>query len=147
MIWKALPTKVIEEQVLVRGGAFRMEYQFGTEGRKRRFFFILNLDPRSDQVLVVATATTKIEARRACRPPEVLVELTRRDCPDLDQDSLIDCSSAQPWPRDQLIHGIAGKSVQPLNPLPATVVDRLAKAVGAAKTLSPKIKRLVLRET
>jgi len=146
-MWKSLPPKLIEEQILVRGGAFRMEYEFAEEGRKKRFFFILNFNPRSDQILVVATATTKIKARRACRPPEVLVELSRRDCPDLDQDSLVDCSSARSWPRDQLIRGIQRKSVQPLSPLPATVMDRLARAVGAAKTLPPKIKRLVLEET
>ena len=121
-----------------------MRCEFSGEGLKNRFFFVLNLSPQNDNDLVIVTATTKIKGREACRRPEVLVKLSRKEYHELDADSVIDCESAEPWPKATLLKSIGGKNVQPLSPLPPPVMRRIADAVLACKTLSTVTKRMVL---
>jgi len=143
------PTALIARAILVRGGAFRAEYECLDEGKKQRFFFVANLNPENDSKIMLFTATTQIERRRkhhGNRADIVLVPLDPMTYPDIKQACVIDCESPIKRTREEFNRGVHAREYAPLGALPSTVCLRIAAAVREARTLSPTEKRLIVAE-
>ena len=142
----SFPPERVKKAILVPGGAFRKKHEFKDEGEKKRFFFILNKSPEKDDRLIIVYATTKIKKRKKHRPSEVLVEITTDEYPSLEKRSVIDCESYVIWRRLVIEDEINKYKVEPLQPLPASILERLRNAISFSRTLAPVDKRLVLEE-
>jgi hypothetical protein len=144
----ALPPRVLEQFLLVEGGAFRARYRFENDtSAKHRYWFILNLAPRDDDVLVLVTPTTSIQRRRDARGSRLanaLVDLTPQDHPGLACDCIVDCNSLVPWTKAELRSHIDANAVTPMDPLSREVLARLRHAVSFASVPSTRLKSLVL---
>lgn len=135
---------MIRAHVFRPGGAFRMMHRFPTDDRpKYRYFFVLNRSPQTDKTILLSTTTTQLEKRRCVRPPEVLVSIMPSDYESLEKPSLIDCESVIPILADELRAKVTEKEVMPLPALPDEVMIRIHKGIAHAKTLTPRMKRLV----
>lgn len=145
-LWEQMPPEMVLSAILVPGGAFRKWHQFGDEGERFRFFFILNRNPQADNILVVVTATKQIEARKRCRPPEVLVTIDPGEYDELSGESLIDCSSVHSWNRAKFETAVSDSKITPLKCLSQKILDRLRAAVSCSTIVQPDVKRLVLDE-
>jgi len=122
-----------------------MRHQFPADKKpKFRYFFVLNRAPTTDSELLVATATTRIAERRARRPGNVLVDISPSDYADLEEPSLIDCSSIEPWKKEDLLARLARREIQPLSSLPAAIMNQVVQAVACCSTLAPYKKRMIL---
>ncbi len=132
------------ENILVPGGAFLMLHEFTNEGRKRRFFFILNREPQRDSVLLLVTATSNICGRLRHRGEGPVVIVSPGEYPPLPLRSAIDCASAEERRRSELFAWATRPDFAVLDPLPRAVLCRLRQAVAVAKTLTPTQKELVL---
>ena len=146
-LWKLLPPETIKAQVLVPGGAFKMKFQFSNEGIKDRYFFVLNASPDVQALIVLSTATTKIEKRQRERKASVLVAISTQEYPELHSDSLVDCESLLTFEKAELVEMIGKYEVQPLANLPASLLKRIIEAIRASKSLAPAIKDIVLGES
>ena len=146
-LWRRMPPKLIESQILVSGGAFKMKYQFGSEELKPRFFFVLK-NPQKDDWLFMLTTTTEVRRRkrRYRHDPEALVIITRNEYNPLRQTSLVDCGMPICVLKARVIEEISKHEVQPLARLPDHLVERLRNAVSCSKRLTSNQKRLVLGE-
>ena len=148
-LWEHLAPDAIKQIILKPGGAFQMRYQYGNEGEKRRYFFVLNKRPEQDDRIVLLSPTTQIKKRRTCRRrcPEVLVEISPRECSALEERSVVDCAS-KPIILDKkkLIEKVGRYEVQPLSPLSDSLLVCIHKAIASAKTWDAETKRLVLGE-
>lgn len=145
-VWKAFPPDIVFKHIMVPGGAFREKWEFGSEDTKFRYFFIINACPSRDPELVLVTATTQIRKRQRYRAanPHVLVHIDPTLYSAREGPSVIDCASAIVRPVQNVRAAIEKHEVQPLPALPSHVLERIRHAVRAAKTLEPRIKRLVL---
>ena len=140
-----MPSSLIESTVLIRGGAFRQWHQFPTDAKKKeRYFFVVNFDPKTDEVLLLYTATTQIADREAHRRSEVLVKVSPKEYHELGANSVIDCESLIKRDRKELIKQISNKEVTPLDALPDTVIARICEAVKATRILSQKEKEKII---
>ena len=146
-LWQRMPPNLIESQILVSGGAFKMKHQFGSEEPKTRFFFILK-NPQEDQRLFLLTTTTEVRRRkrRFRHDAEALVVVTRSEYDSLDQTSLVDCGMPVVIPKSDVVAEVSKHEVQPLPRLPNSLLKRLCNAVSRSKRLTSNQKRLVLGE-
>ena len=143
---EGLPPDVIAQKILVPGGAFRMRHEFHSEGEKNRFFFVLNKDPQSDTVVLLATATSKIKEHKAKWPPDVLVEISPFKYQELEVLSIINCETARSFQKRDVRQWITQRKIVPLRPLPKAVLARLRTAIAQCKVLTPVDKQLALKD-
>lgn len=102
-----LPPDLILQHLLVPGGIFRQEHQYGSEDPKRRYFFILNNDPPRDDELLVVTASTQIRKRLKHTFRGALVIIEPKEYTPFTEKSVIDCSYPQIVPKDRFMQSVA----------------------------------------
>jgi len=145
---EVFPPELLLQAVLVRGGAFRADYEFWNEGLKERYFFVGNHEPHNDEKVLLFTSTTQIDKRQRHhreRAKLVLVEISKTDYPEIEQDSVIDCDCAiVRRARNDFEAQAKRREYRPLTPLPESIMAKICDAVRAAKTLSPVEKRTIL---
>ena len=141
-----MPPNLVKGIVLVPGGAFRRHWEYGAEGKKWRYFFILNRAPETDDHLVIVTATTQIEKAFKCFCHKALVTVDPKEYPSLERRSVINCSLPEEKTKEELIRAIERGEVCCLAPLPDSILAKVRKAIETATTVTPRLKRLVLGE-
>jgi len=143
-ISESYPDDFVLRCILVHGGAFRAKHAFNLESPKNRYFIILNRSPDEDDELLIATTTTQEAKRRKHRFHAVIVAIDPAEYDSIDKRCVIDCDSIVRWRKTDLCAKVARREVQPLPPVPATVMARIRAAVTSARTLNPHEKNLIL---
>jgi hypothetical protein len=141
-----LPPEVVRRKILVPGGAFRKIHEFRSEGEKSRLFFVLNQYPEQARIILLATASTKVEKLKNKWPPEVLVEIGKYEYEELDYNSIINCETARAYQKTCVERWISNKEIEPIRPLPSHIMEKLQKSIAKCKVLAPVDKELVLGE-
>jgi hypothetical protein len=144
----SFPPEFISKQILVSGGAFRKHHEFRNEGEKKRFFFVLNKNPEQDDVILLVTASTKIKELKLKYKdrPDVLVEISPSEYQPLEQPSIVNCEAARAYLKSHIQQFIDNGEIDPLQPLPPKIVEKLHNAIAKCKVIPPEDKRLVLGE-
>lgn len=135
---------VIKNLIFVLGGVFLKSHQFRDESPQKRPFFILNANPKKDNRLVIVNPTTNITGRKKHRPAEVLVEIKPDEYSGVQEHSIVDCDSYIIWYKPVFETQI--QEMQPLEPLPPLILERLRTAISKSMTLAAMDKRLVVGE-
>lgn len=143
-LWEKMPAEMLAGSIFVPGGAFRMNFQFADEGMKFRYLFVLNHNPQTNKLIILATATTNIEGRKKCRDSSELVELGPNEYDELEKQSVIDCSSPFEIGKNVLEKRIASKEIIPLSALPPEIFSQIKNAVRGSKIVRPDIKKRIL---
>lgn len=143
------PSKLILQTILVRGGAFLADYEFDGKGVKSRYFVVANHNPANDETIILFTATTQIDKRRAHRKDRadvILVPLDPVTYDGVKAPCVLDCESAIRRKRADFVKHVEERKYMPLTTLPEIIMARVVAAVREARTLSPAEKRLILGE-
>lgn len=111
------------------------------------YFFVINSDPLTQQVLVLGICTSKVEESKSRRHdcPECLVELGPKELPGvLKKASIVDCNTPKSIPLAEFNARFVGKDIRCFGKdLPPALRKLLRAAVHASKIVAPEIKALV----
>jgi len=138
-----LPENLIFSNLLVQGGGFRSRLEVSG---KYRFYFILNQNPKDDDVILLATATTKITEHKSKWPAQVLVEITPCEYHPLKQNSLVNCEFIRAYSKGKLKKNITSSEFEILEPLPSEILKKILDALAECKNIAPIDKLLALGE-
>lgn len=142
-----LPSDLVCRYILVPGGAFRAKIE---EGAKYRYYFVLNANPLTDNIILLVTATTKIAEHRSKYQTDVLVQIDPTQYKPLEQKSLVNCEFARAYHRPhleaKLQQAFAQKKLEILDPLPEAILRRLRDALSECRNVAPIDKQLALGE-
>lgn len=121
----------------------------GTLYDGNRFFIVLNVNPKTDEVLVLATITkkndkTKEFIKRTGEVPETLVNIKISDFPSLSQDSVVNCNNFYPMSLEELINKIESGGKIFKHKLSKIVIDALISGMMKSNQVSPEVKRLLI---
>ena len=138
-----MPPELVQQHLLVQGGAFRRDWEFKNEGAKWRYFFILNKSPVADDRLLVVTATTKVQKTVRLFGSAVVV-VNPREYDSLEQESAVNCAMPEEKTKQEIMDAITRGDIHVIVPLPESILVRILKAVETVTTITPKNKALIL---
>jgi len=117
-------------------------------GQEWHYFIVVNSDPLTQKVLLLAVVTSQIKAvklrRKACL--ETLVELAPKDFGVLTKPSIVDCNDLKEVPLAEFNARFMAKQIQYFaKDLPAPLRRALRKAIHASIMVSDEQKALVAK--
>lgn len=148
-----IPPNVSIPLCIEQGSIYHYEYKRdrgdGTSYIGNRFFIVLNVNPKTDEVLILTTITTKITNQRAYikqvgEDPDTLVPITKTDFARLSADSVVNCNNIYPLTLDELISKIHSGGKIFYEKLPNDVINALISGVLKSSQVSPGHKKLVI---
>jgi len=115
---------------------------------EEHYFIVVNSDPLTQKVLLLAVVTSKVEAvklrRKGC--PETLVELEPATFDVLTKPSIVDCNDLKEVPLAEFNARFVAKEIRYFDKdLPAALRRALRKAIHASIVLSDEQKALVAK--
>ena len=121
----------------------------GTEYKGERFFIVLNVNPRTDELLILTTITTKIEKQKEYvektgEDTQTLVFINKSDFTCLSSDSLVNCNNVYPLSLDLLIKKIKDGGKIFHDKLPKIVIDALVRGVLISKQVPQEYKKKLI---
>lgn len=130
----------------LRGGSVYYLQHRDLSSEKSHFFVVLNLDPSSDDFLVLAVASSKItgvRTRRQDLPANTLVEITPAEYTDFTLNSIVDCNDVFRKTRQELLQKLQGSLAWEKTPMPADILVKLRQGVLASPLIEDSIKALL----
>lgn len=113
------------------------------------YFVILNVDPKKDQVLYLACATSKVEKTKAMRanlPSTTVVVVTPQQCEFLKKESAFDCNSLFEMTIEQLVQKRTIGKLDFKGKMSDIVFKQLIEGTLASPLNSNKAKKAVLKD-
>ncbi len=136
----------IGKQIFVPGGAFRWPQKLNGNVTKSRYFFVLNISPDSDEVVILVTPTTEIKKTYRCNFYGDIVKISMSDYSSLEKECVVNCSSPFKYSREQILQAIEKQEVELLPPIPSDLLKTLRDSLVQSIKVSDEIKSLVLEE-
>lgn len=112
------------------------------------YFVVLNVDPKTDQVVYMACATSKVREavlRRSSLPVETVVVVRPADCPLLKMDSAFDCNNLFERTVLQLTEKRTLGKLQFKGKMPDDVFGKLIDGVLKSPLVTGRVKKLIKR--
>ena len=121
----------------------------GTRYKKKRFFIVLNKNPKSDAIIVSVTITKQRDNQRAYiekigEDPGTLVAISRTDFPRLSVDSFVNCNNAYEKTLFDLIEDVRNGGKVFFEKLPKSIVDALVAGVMKSRQVPTEYKKLLV---
>lgn len=121
----------------------------GTLYDGNRFFIVLNVNPKTDEVLVLVTITKKNDKikkfiKKICEVPETLVNITISDFPNLSQDSVVNCNNFYLISLEELIDKMENGGKIFTHKLSKIIIDALISGMMKSNQVSPEVKELLI---
>ncbi len=113
---------------------------------KPHYFVVLNVDPKTDQVIYLACATSKVKEalqRRSGLPADTVVVVTPSECDVLKKDSAFDCNSLFERTIQQLIEKRALGRLKFEGKMPDNIFKKLINGVLKSTLVTGKAKKLI----
>jgi hypothetical protein len=112
------------------------------------YFVVLNVDPQSDEVVLLACATSQIASREAAArrngmPPSTLVQVEPSDYPSFKVTSLFDCNTLHRYTMAALENKQTGGFLQVKPMMPMEVVEKLRQAAIESPQTTGKQRRML----
>jgi hypothetical protein len=114
-----------------------------------RFFIVLNLNPKTDETLILTTITKRVEKqkefiKRIGEDQSTLVCVSKSDFPNLAHDSVINCNNIYQINLKELIEKVKNGGKIFSHKLPKTVLDALISGVLKSNQVAPDIKQKLI---
>jgi len=114
-----------------------------------RFFIVMNVNPKTDEVLVLTTITKRIDKtkdfiKRICEAPDTLVKITISDFPHLSQDSVVNCNNSYQMSLKDLINKIENGGKIFKHKLPKIVFDAIISGMMKSNQISTEVKEMLV---
>lgn len=130
---------------LRQGVVFYLQHR-GLTSPLPHYCIVLNVDPLSGEALLLAVATSQVDAvhqRRAQLPPETIVEVAPAAYPVFTKPTAIDCNDVKTLPLADLRTAIDSRRAQEKDPLPAAILQAILAGVLASPMVDNATKRQV----
>ncbi len=138
-----LPSNVKFKGILTQGGAFKA--QLSINPSKARYYFILNVNPKTDNVLVLVTSTTDFFSHKSCAGADgVHINLSPKDYSELTANCLVCCDRPRKMAKSILERELRNQKYELLKPLPKSVLDGILAGIEKSPVVTSDIKDLVL---
>lgn len=141
-----LPDDVKIRAIFAQGGAFKAKLA-EDGGTKFRYYFVLNIKPKTDSLIVLSTSTTQFEEHKNCDGgDDVHIPLSPKDYKEFTKSCLICCNRPRSFSKASLERQLKSQKYDLLSPLPDELLQKILRGIAKSKVVSPKIKRMVLPE-
>jgi hypothetical protein len=113
------------------GTVYYFEHR-GINSTEPHFFTVINADPRSNNVLIIAIGSSqiaKVQKRRKNLPPETLVIVDPTEYPDFSKPTVIDCNQVFELSREELVQKFKTKKLRHHQDLPRSVLEKIWRGV------------------
>jgi hypothetical protein len=112
----------------------------------KHYFVVINKDPLTDEVLLLACASSKIDETLARRPycsKNTFVIITPEQYDKFTSKSIFDCNRVLRKNISQIIHKYNDGELSIETEMDTGIVDSLRKAVLASNQIPPRIKSML----
>lgn len=119
-------------QLTLRPGTVYYFEHRGIHSNEPHFFTVINADPRSSNVLIMAVGSSqidKVQARRKNLPPETLVIVDPSEYPDFSKPTVIDCNQVFELSLEELVQKFKTKELRHHRDLPKAVLEKIWRGV------------------
>jgi hypothetical protein len=127
------------------GTVYYFEHR-GLTSNAPHFFIVLNADPQSDKVLILAIGSSqidKVRRRRAGLPAESLVIVDQSDYPDFFKPTIIDCNQVFELSKEELIQKFNARELRHHLDLPEDILKKVWIGVRLSPRVDESHKRLL----
>lgn len=110
------------------------------------YFIVINDDPQSDRVLIMAVGSSqvdKVRLRRRNMPGETLVEVASSEYPDFTKETIIDCNQVFELSREELVQKYQARELRSHQDFPAEVMDKIWQGVRISPRVDEAHKQLI----
>jgi hypothetical protein len=148
-----IPAKVVVPVCIEQGAVYLYQLEIanydGATYKGDRFMIVLNTNPNTDTVLVLATITKQIDKKKKYiknigESPETLVKITPTDFPRLKQDSVVNCNSVFETSLQELVTSVENGGKIFTERLPKSKISEITKGVLLSKQVSSEHKKLIV---
>lgn len=130
---------------LRRGTVYYFQHRSLTS-EASHYFVVVNSDPQSDKVLLLAVASSqvdKIRERRKKVPPETLVEVQPEDYGSFTKPTVIDCNQVFELDRAELVARFKAKELRSHPDLPVSILDHVRDGILASPRVDEEHKERI----
>jgi len=145
--------KLVEKLLLRQGACFYINLLEAFPSETPHYFFVLNLHPKSDQILTFTNATTGKElvlkrSKRRTGSEEFVIEVSPEDYPNfLPETSYFDMSDIKAVGREEFLKNypaeIMENSQKSITDIPPKLLSQMIDKVIACDVVSEEIKGLL----
>lgn len=136
----------VGEHIFVPGGAFRWPQELHGNVTKNRYFFILNISPDSDDLIILVTPTTEIQKTYKFNYHGDIIKISNLDYDSLEEECVVNCSNPIEKSREEILQAIKKQEVELLPPIPSDLLKTLRNTLVQSIKVSDNIKSLVWEE-
>jgi hypothetical protein len=140
------PDLPLELHLTLRSGTVYYFEHRGIHSTEPHFFAVINADPRSNNVLIMAVGSSQIEkvqARRKNLPPETLVIVDPSEYPDFSKPTVIDCNQVFELSREELVQKFKTKELRYHKDLPKSVLEKIWHGVHRSPRVDETHKQML----
>ncbi len=140
------PDLPFELQLTLRSGTVYYFEHRGIYSNEPHFFAVINANPRSGNVLIMAVGSSqidKVKARRKNLPPETLVIVDPSEYPDFSKPTVIDCNQVFELSLEELIQKFRTKELRCHQDLPKSVLEKIWRGVYASPRVDEAYKLML----
>jgi hypothetical protein len=121
----------------------------GTPYSGGRFLIVLNVNPKTDEILVLTTITKQIKnqthyIKNIGEDPDTLVTISPSDFSPLSVESIVNCNNTYETTMDELKSKMKKGGKFFTAKLPKTIVSALVSGVLKSKQVPPERKKLIV---
>lgn len=114
------------------------------------YFIVLNRDPRNEDILILACASSQVDKRKRItkllgHPEKTLVVVSPSEYPAFKKDSVVDCNRIFEKTIESLEDKLEKKQLKVCEiPMPKEIVQKLTSGALASNQTSEKIRKMIL---
>jgi len=148
-----IPAKIVVPVCIESGSVYHYDFSAdrkdGTTYKGSRFFIVVNINPKTDEVIVLVTVTTKIDKQMEYikvigADPDTIVKITPKDFEFLSKESIVNCNNHHVMTMDQLVAKIDNGGKVFHEKLPTDILNRIKAGILKSNQIPPDIKKLVI---
>jgi len=143
----SIPPEIIKASI--KAGSV---YYFKTDylkSEKRHFFIVLNANPKTDEVIILTCASSKIQNTKLIRKycaPETLVIITPEQYDGFSVQSIVDCNSIIPESLSNIARKYELNELKVKPEMDIRLVRKIRRGILASNQVPPRFKAILKAE-
>lgn len=134
-------------ETLQQGAVYFMQHRSLTSP-KGHYMIVLNLDPVSDQVVLLDVVTSNVELVKKLialqgLESDTAIELSTSDLTFLDRPSIVNCNDCKKSRLPTFIEDLKMPNARYVGKIPPDILDKLVRASVRSKMIKPEDKRRI----
>ena len=138
------PPELIEASI--KPGSVYYFHEESLKSTERHYFVVINRTPRTDEIILLACASSQITNTKRIRsdcPAETLVIITPAQYSRFTVDSIFDCNRIFPRSLDVIIRKYTNNELSVELEMDIQLVETLRKGILASNQIAPRFKSIL----